>query len=282
MTRFAQRVIPAIALCAALAATGCSKSVEAPELQPTVAPPAIHKPGEMSVGVDLDTPPFAGKKSGREAGLDIDVAAALAEKLGLTVRFVDVKPSDAATALAEGTVDVVFSVPLSDTSLSAVSLAGTYASTGPALFVLTGSTASVEPSLTLASLVAPKVGAQKGSAAFWELKANWDAGAVKEYETLRAALEALQSQEIPVVAGDAFVGAYLARDLPGVQFAGQVGPAWPLSVAVAAENSGLGEAVREALDGLAADGVLDTLRRKWVGELPELESMASTDATDTP
>lgn len=281
MTRLVRQVSALTLLVVVLSSAGCSKPAE-PEISPKVVPPAIATTGELAVGVDLDLPPFAGTDEGQQAGLDIDVARALAERLGLTVKIVDVKPSLAATAIADGSIDVAMSIPLGDTSLSAMSLAGAYAFDGPVFFVSNGSTESVEPSLTVTGPLAEPIGVQRASAAYWHLAAELDTSSLKTYDTLRAALEALAAGEIDVVAGDAFVGSYIARDIPGIHFAGQVRPATALSVAVAADNAELGDAVREALDGLAADGVLDALRRKWVGELPELESAASAEASPAP
>lgn len=274
-------VVATAAIAMLLLAAGCSKPEE-PKAEPKVAPPAVKTAGALTVGVDLDAPPFAGTDEGQQAGLDVDVARAIAEQLGLTVTLVDVKPSDAATALADGTVDAVMSVPLGSTILSSVSLVGAYAYDGPAFFVSNGSTQSVEPSLTLETLDVPAIAAQKESESFWRLSAELDPETVKSYDVLREALEALAAGEVPVVAGDAFVGAYIARDIQGVHFAGQLTPAVPLSVAVAAENAELADAIRTALDTLDADGVLSTLRRKWVGELPELAVSESSDTSPTP
>jgi len=66
------------------------------------------------------------------------------------------------------------------------------------------------------------------------------------------------------------VGAYIARDHPGVGFAGQFGGAQPLGVSVRKDAVELEAAVRTALDGMAADGVLETIRRKWLGDVPAL------------
>lgn len=273
-----RRIIPVLVICIALGVAGCEKKPVEPEREPAVAPPVIKTAGELAVGVDLQVPPFAGTDEGQQAGLDIDVASALAEQLGLAVRFVDVPPSEAATALAQGDVDVMMSVPLSDASASAVALAGAYAFDGPAFFVSTGSTESVEPSLTIQGISTLPVAAQQGSEAYWLLSSELDPEDVKSYDTLRAALDDLVAGEVPVVAGDAFVGAYIMRDMPGVHFAGQLRPAGPLSVAVSADNVELGDAVRAALDTLAADGVFDAVRRKWVGDLPEL-APATSDET---
>ncbi|MDH4140496.1 MAG: hypothetical protein OEV43_07985, partial [Coriobacteriia bacterium] len=54
--------------------------------------------------------------------------------------------------------------------------------------------------------------------------------------------------------------------------AGQVEPATPVGVAVKQDATELEDAVRSALDELAAGGVMETIRTKWVGDLPALET----------
>ncbi len=281
MTRSARIAGALIVATALLGAGGCSRE-EVVKLESKVAPPAISTAGVLKAGVDLSTPPFAGKDAGKEAGLDIDIASAVAANLGLTVEFVDVPPSEAATALAQGTVDIVLSVPPNTSSLSAMSLAGSYISNAPALFVATEGTASIEPTLSLDSALPLPIGAQQGSESFWILQAEYDSDMIKPFPTLREAIEALVAGRIGVVAGDALVGAYIARDFPVVHLAGQIGPTMPLAVAVAADNTALNDAVRAALDELAAGDVLNTLRAKWVGEFPELAAPASDEETVSP
>jgi cystine transport system substrate-binding protein len=268
-----------VALCL-VALAGCTAE-QAPKLEPKVAPPAIKEAGLLKVGVDLSYPPFGGTDAGKQAGIDLDVASALAAKLGLTTAFVDVKPSDAATALAEGKVDVVFSVPYNQESLSRTTLAGSYLSDGPAFFIATESTAAVVPSMTLDALPPLKIGAQEGSAAFWKLQSEFGAENLVGYPNLRDALNGLREGEVRVAAGDALVGGYIMRDMPTVHFAGQLEPAMPLGAAVALDNVALGDVVRTTLDGLSADGVLEAIRTKWVGEFPKLKLPESLEASSS-
>ncbi|NTU70570.1 MAG: amino acid ABC transporter substrate-binding protein [Coriobacteriia bacterium] len=277
-----------VALAALLVVAGCSKPKEV-ELQPKVAPPVVKEAGVLRAGVDIDYPPFGGTDQGQQAGLDIDVAAALAERLGLKLVVVPVVASEAATALAAGTVDIVMSVPFTAESLSNVTLAGSYLSNAPGFFVATESTAPVEPTLTMATLPpAPeKVGAQRSSDAYWKLLRELGEEGVSAYPTLREAFDALSRGEVTVIAGDTLVGAYIGRDYPLVHFAGQLESATLLGVGVVPENEELTTATREALDGLAADGVLATLRTKWVGDLAKLEvaetaGSGATTATAAP
>lgn len=281
MSRHARLIVAAVALLALVLVAGCARE-EPAKLDPKVAPPAIAAPGVLTVGVDLENPPLAGSEGGEVAGLDVDVAAALAERLGLTVEYVDVKPSDAATALAQGSVDIVMSVPSNDASLSAMALAGYYVTNGPALFVKTEGTASVEPSLTIESDLAFPIAAQRGSESYWIIESEFGEDAVAPFDSLREALEALAAGEVSLTAGDLLVGSYIARDIPSVRVAGQCAPATPLAVAVRLDNGELEEAVRAALDELAVGGVFDTLRAKWVGDVPELAGPGSGEETVTP
>jgi len=277
-------VLFGLAVCAAvaLASAGCSQPKPV-ELQPTVAPPAVKEAGTLRAGIDVDYPPFGGTDNGQQAGIDLDVAAALAERLGLKLTVVKIQTSEAATELANGAVDVVLSVPFSAEGLSNVTLAGSYASNAPGFFISTDDTAPVEATMTIATLPEPpaKVGVQKGSEAYWKLTRELGEEAIEVYPSLREALDALSKGDVPVVAGDAMVGAYIAREYPTVHFAGQMENATLLGIAVLPDNTKLSDATREALDGLAADGVLDAIRSKWVGDLGKLKVAASDEASET-
>jgi hypothetical protein len=54
-------------------------------------------------------------------------------------------------------------------------------------------------------------------------------------------------------------------------YLGQIGSAYPIGIGVSAGKPKMESEVRAILDRLAAQGVLDTLRRKWVGDLPALK-----------
>lgn len=246
-----------------------------------MTPPAIGKAGILRAGIDLGYPPFGGVDRGRRAGIDIDVARAVAARLGLALQVQDVKASQAATALADGKVDVVFSAPFSSEMLSRATVAGTYLADGPVFFVVAPPGSAVA-TLSADTLDGKTVGAQRGSPAYWGLVAALGDEAVTPFDTLREALVALQQGGVQVAAGDALVGAYIARDLPQVRYAGDVAPAQPLGAAVAADNSRLADAVRDALDGLVGDGVVSAIRSKWVGALPRLTLPTESEDTSSP
>lgn len=271
MTRARRLIALTLVLALAFAMAGCKKESEEPALDPKIAPPVIGTAGVLKVGVDLSYPPFAGTDEGQDAGIDVDVAAAIAEKLGLRVELVDIKPNEMAAALDEGTVDVMLGgISITDAVLADESTAGSYLIDGAGIFSVVPAD-SVATTLTVADLPGKRIAAQKESPAFWTLESDYGEGYATGYTTLREAFEALAAGEADIVIGDAAVGAYIARDFPDVAFSGQFGAAQPLGVIVKKDATELEAAVREVLDALAADGTLDTIRAKWLGDIPALD-----------
>jgi polar amino acid transport system substrate-binding protein len=264
-----------LAVALVLSLPACTPDRQPAALKPKLRPPVIKVAGVLRVGVDEAYPPFASRQGSAVVGLDADVAAALAEKLGLRLELVDVKPQDAGKALRDGKVDAVLGgMRISDAVLAGATFAGTYLTDGPGLF------ASKDTSASAGSLAGHVVAVQKDSAAAGLLTQLPGSPEVTTFPTLRAALEAGKTGKADLVAGDAVVAAYIARDIPGIRFAGQLGEASPLGVAVAEGAPELESAVRDALDTLATGGVLDAIRTKWVGDLPELYvGTRSPDAT---
>lgn len=260
-----------LVLVLAISAGACGKKAEEPELVPQVAPPVIGTAGVLRAGIDLSYPPFGGIDEGVQAGIDVDVAAAVAERLGLKLEIVDLKPNELATAVNDGRVDIALgATPITDAVLADVSTAGSYLVDGAGIFSLE-TTGSAETTLTASDITGKRVGVQKESAVYWTLESDYGQGFATSYATIREAFDALKAGELDLVIGDAAVGAYVARDFEGIRFAGQFDPAQPLGVLVKKDAVDLETQVRTVLDTLASEGVLDAIRTKWLGALPELE-----------
>ena len=95
-----KRSFVAVAFAALLAVglfglAGCTGSgTYQPELKSAeVAPPVIGEEGTLRVGVNTENPPLAGMGSGKIIGIDVDIAAALADELGLTASGLSMKLS---------------------------------------------------------------------------------------------------------------------------------------------------------------------------------------------
>ena len=277
MKRRVFAVLSAVAV--ALAVTGCTGVITAPTLTPKVAPPLIGAEGVLKVAVDLSYPPFAGTVNGQNVGLDIDVAAAVAEQLGLKLEIVNADPSAAMGLVKDGSVDMMLGgLTVESAVASQVAFAGTYISDAPAVFAATGTSVSVDV------LGTKRIAVQTGSLAYWLLLDKYGDAPLMPVASLNDALSAVDSGTADVAAGDALVGAYLLRDHSELQYVGQLGSAFPLGAGVSQSKPDLETQIRAALDKLASQGVLETIRHKWIGDLPPLrvtDASGSEDSSST-
>jgi polar amino acid transport system substrate-binding protein len=269
-----------------VALTGCVGAISTAPLTPKVAPPLIGHAGVLRAAVDMSYPPFAGTVGGQKLGLDVDVAAAIADQLGLKLQLIDAKPAAAAALVTSGSVDIVMGALTVDQAVSSnLAFAGTYMSDAPAVF------AAKDATFSLSAIGVERIAVQNGSYSYWTLLAQYGQTPLVIVPSLGDAFKDVQSGTADVAAGDALVGAYILRAYPSVKYLGQAGSAYPLGVAVSQNDPKLEDKVRTVLDGLASQGVLATLRTKWFGDLPPLkvtdastsgDASATTDASTTP
>ena len=283
MKSFKKRMISlaAIACMAALlvCATACTTPEEytPEEGSATIASPTIGEDGVLRVGVDTSNAPLAGESSssGEVVGIDVDIAAALADQFGLKVEIVDVG-SDAATALEEGTVDIVMGIESSNTS-ETYWLSDSYLDTAVALFNLADGSTDLptnDSSLTIA--------AQVSSKSAWAVANEYDEGVISTTSNLEDALTALESGEVQYVAADAVIGTYAAysSDLD-VQMVALLEDTSGYSIAVLDSNDELKQQVSNALATLSDSGVIDVIESKWLGEAPDLSAVPQSDGSTT-
>jgi polar amino acid transport system substrate-binding protein len=81
---------------AATSATPTSSSTSAPSI------------GDVTIGVDPTTMPYAGKKDGQLTGMDYDVATAIAKQAGANAKIQELTFDNAVPALKAGRADVSF------------------------------------------------------------------------------------------------------------------------------------------------------------------------------
>lgn len=239
-----------------------ARAARTAELNPKVSGSALHEQGVLTVGVlgSSTSAPFCIQGSdGTLSGMDVDVACALADELGLTVRFQ--AATSASAALSSG-CDVVMGVKAADATAV---LAGSYAQTACGLF----SRASAEaPSVS--DLSEASVGVQTSSASARTLA---DLGLVTnqhDYANLNEAFDALEKGEVDYVVCEASAGAYLAGAYEDVALVGTLDQPISVGVATEASNTTLADAVSSAFTAMDSNGVLDVARSRWVGDLPLL------------
>ena len=83
-------IITLLSIICCLAFSACAPSSYTPNKKSSqLSKPDILENGVLRVGVDYGNPPLAGETT-KSSGIDIDMASALADELGLDVQFSDV------------------------------------------------------------------------------------------------------------------------------------------------------------------------------------------------
>lgn len=231
------------------------------EVNSTVTDADLVKAGYLTVGIrsDASAPSVIKSTSGVANGIDIDLGAAIADSLGLPVRFVTVSAADA--ALAEGSCDIVMGV--SSEHVSSSTVYGGYSESASAFF-----RKGTEGMTTAEELYGKTVGVQDGSVSQGLLNNTELAMAQTTYSNLNDAFDALEAGTVDYVLCDAYSGAYLAAIYDDVFFAGAMNAPTSLGVAVSSANPALQGAVDTALGAIQGNGVMGVVRATWVGEMP--------------
>lgn len=264
-------------VCAMVALCGCSGSNSyRPELKEAqIAAPVIGEEGTLRVGVNTENPPLAGMGSGKIIGIDVDIAAALADELGLKVVVVDVG-SDAASAIEQNKVDVVMGIDDSNTDTS-FWLSPSYMPTGIALFALNADV-GVPTADSGASFAA-----QVSSKSAWAVSNEFGEGALTPTDSLSDAFAALSAGSVQYVAADAIIGMYAAhgQDLDVTIVAMLMKPSG-YCMGVSSQNADLQAAAGDALARLVENGTIDVIERKWLGTEIALDGLTViSDASTT-
>lgn len=257
----------ALALVASLA--GCvfttppRSEVQPETVDPTVDDSALITAGTLTVALDTtDAPQAMNGSDGTLTGYYVDVARALAQRMGLKVAFVS--SAGASNALGDKKADVFLGATSRDAE-KGVKVVGSLVESASAIFAKTDG--GQQASLSADKLAGATVAVQDASASQDALNRAGISATQKTYANVNECFEALASGEVQYVACDATAGAYLARAYTDVAFAGTIGSVSTTGIACNAGGE-LADAVADAYDAIDRDGTLEALHTAWYGSLP--------------
>jgi polar amino acid transport system substrate-binding protein len=263
--------IQAVVLAGILAATsfglaGCftpgREGALALPTPPSVAPPDIASQGVLRVGFDSSHAPFAGLAGSDVIGIDVDIAAALAEQMGLRLEIVEIKDQDVNARLADGSIDMVMSVRTDAAAPFAGIQVGPYLIDGTAVFTvgLSNEPQAFDP----ASLNGVKIVAKEGTLSAWRVTKDYGEESLVTYPSLEKAFEELAAGTVSYAAADAIVGSFLAVQYENVRCEGMFPESEGVYVGVAADKQKLAEQLTEELRNLRDSGKLQVIVAKWL------------------
>lgn len=257
-------VLFAAIACLAFAMCGCSSDDYQPEKkQQSVSDALLVKSKTLTVGVNANNAPYSAQASGSIVGIDVDIAAALADELGLDLELVDVG-SDIDSAFSGKTADIVMGA---SSSGSAYGVTSSYRSSAAAVF-------ASDASASVPTKKKSKIAAQASSLSAWKVSDVFGKKSLVETQDLNEAITDMQNGTTDYVACDSTIGAYAAHAAGA--------SAYPVcllekptsyGIAVSTTKTELQKQVEDALSNLNKGGMIKVIEKRWVGESTDLSSL---------
>ena len=255
----------ALVLCL-LVLSGCRPAATSSDLD------RVKQDGVLTVGNDTTFAPFEFVDStNKPTGFDIDLIAAVAQKLGLKADIVTTAWDGIIPALQTQKFEIVISAMTITTDREKeVSFSIPYYRADMGIMYNPAKNTITKPE----DLVGKTVGVQIGTTG--EIDAKLISGVkVKSYPDIQLATLDLENGKIDAVVNDYPVSAYYAKDSPTLTVirmlkVNNLGlPAQYYGIAMRLEDKQLKVAVDQALQNLVKDGTYDTIYAKWFGGTPD-------------
>ena len=250
-----------LALVMAFAFVGCGN-----DTAPAADGAADAQKPVLTMGTNAAFPPYEMvDENGNIIGIDAEIAAAVAEKMGMTLEIKDMAFDSLITAVSSGNVDVVLAgMTVTEERKESVNFSDSYATGIQVVIVPEGSSiASID------DLEGKKIGVQSGTTGDIYCSDTPENGgygedAVSRYDNGALAVQALANGQVDCVVIDnepakAFVEANEGLKILETEFAVE-----DYAAAFAKENTELLDKFNTALAELKADGTIDKIVAKYI------------------
>lgn len=221
----------------------------------------IQKNKELSFAMTGQYPPFNYiNESGELTGFDIDIANAIAEKMGVTAKPETIAWDGIITALTGKRFDMIIgSMAITEARLEKVNFSDPYYYDGAQLFVMEDSSL---PSID--ELTDGKVGVVTGTTFHSFLSENYPNVEILQFESDVDNIRALTQGRMDALVTGKFVGLG-APDQYGIAIkpAGSLLYAEKIGIAIRKEDTDLLNAVNTALQEIIDDGTYEAISQKW-------------------
>ncbi|MDQ1902670.1 transporter substrate-binding domain-containing protein [Paracoccus sp. WLY502] len=229
---------------------------------------------KLTVGANIGNVPWEFQDdSGNFVGFEIDLVAAVAERLGAEVETVNIPFNGLFSAVQSGRIDIATSsITITDERLQSVSFAQPYYDSDQSL------TALATGPKSLAEMKGKVVGVDTGSTGdMWatEHQGQYEFAEIRRYEGLAPAMLDLTAGRIDGYISDIPALQYYVKDKPELAVVERIPTGEKYSM-MFAKDAELATQVNAVLDDLKTEGVLAQLHEKWFGVAPDASSSTVT------
>lgn len=223
--------------------------------------------GVLSMATEATFPPYEYYDGDELVGIDVEVAAAIAEKLGLEFQVTDIAFDSVIPGVQTGKYDIgMAGMTVNEERLEQVNFTASYAKGVQVVIVKDGSAITSVDDL-FAEGANNTVGTQTGTTGF--LYATGDIeeaglGTVKGFAKTTDAVEALKNGQVDCVILDNEPAKALVAANEGLSILDTAYADEDYAIAVSKDNEALLEAIDGALSELVADGTLQSIVDKYI------------------
>ena len=248
------------AASSAAASEAASSEAAASETTETAALTTVN-PGKLTMSTNAAFPPYEmTTDAGELEGIDVEIAGAIAEKLGLELKIDDMDFDAALLAAQQGKSDMVMAgVTVNDERKQVMDFSNTYASGVQVVIVKEGSEIA-----TVDDLAGHMIGTQRGTTGYIYCSDDFGEDSVTAYDNGLTAVQALNNGQVDCVVIDSAPAKEFVAANEGLVILDSEYAVEDYAIGMAKGNTALVEAVNGALAELKADGTIDAILAKYI------------------
>ena len=217
--------------------------------------------GKLTMSTNAAFPPYEmTTDAGDFEGIDIEVAGAIAKKLGLELQVDDMDFDAALLAAQNGKSDMVMAgVTVTDERLKVMDFSDTYAEGIQSIIVPEDSDIASADDLT-----GKAIGTQRGTTGYIYCTDDFGEDNVIAYDDGLTAVQALNNGQVDAVVIDNAPAKSFVEANPGLKILDTAYAQEDYAIGVAKGNTALLDAINSALEELQADGTLQAIVDKYI------------------
>ena len=224
-----------------------------------------HAPPSLRIGIVADSPPLAFRDHRRWAGVEADLARALADRLGMRPVFVSLPPDQLEPALFNDRVDVLMAgLPITEERRVRMDFASPYLVVGQGALIRKADLPRFNTDIKIRS-ARGLVGVVEGTGGERLVSRYFAHAQPAAFDDLDSALADLRENQIDVLVYDAPALWWILQTRPdGLALAPALFAREEIAWGFRRGSVGLRESANQALADWQRDGTLETILRRWL------------------
>ena len=216
--------------------------------------------GKLTMSTNAAFPPYEmTTDDGSFEGIDVEIAGAVAKKLGLELVVDDMDFDAALLAVQQGKSDIVMAgVTVNEDRELVMNFSDTYSKGVQVVIVKEGS------DVTLDNLGDQMIGTQRGTTGYIYTSGDYGEDHVTAYDNGASAVQALMNGQVDCVVIDSAPAQAFVEANPGLTILDTEYTSEDYAIGMNKDNTALLEAVNAALAELTADGTIPAIVEKYI------------------